>query len=342
MKKLLSLFSIGALLSLLVVACSNSDNRLLIRINQPKIGVAISNLNDPFLSEVKTAITDEARGKLKVDIVDCQDSQPIQNDNIDQFLSKKYDVIAINLVDRTAASHLIERAKEENVPVIFFNNKPEGTDLQKYDKAYYVGTLPEQSPSLEGEIVVDYSKAHPEADKNKDGIIQYVMLTGTPKEQDTELRTKFSVDAIENWGLKVQKIAEDTAMWDRKKAETKMSSILSTQVNKIEAVIANNDDMALGVIDALKAKGYFNGTKYIPVVGIDGTGEALQAIKTGTLLGTVLNDGKSQGKAISQLAISLAKKKIPSQDNMDFEMTDGKYIWIPFKKITRDNLDEAE
>ncbi|WP_027093819.1 galactose ABC transporter substrate-binding protein [Cohnella thermotolerans] len=306
------------------------------------IGVAIYKFDDTFMTGVRNAISDAANGKAKVDIVDSQNSQPTQNDKVDLFISKKYDAMAINAVDRTAAGVIIDKAKAANIPVVFLNREPLADDMKKWDKVYYVGAKAEQSGTMEGELLVDYWKAHPEADKNKDGVIQYVMLKGEPGHQDAELRTKFSIQAIEDAGLKVEKVAEDTAMWDRAKAQDKMATFLSAHGDKIEAVLANNDDMALGAIEALKAAGYFKDGKYIPVVGVDATAPALQALSDGTLLGTVLNDAKNQGAATFKLALALANGETPSKDNTGYDITDGKYVWIPYKKITKDNMDDAK
>ncbi len=204
--------------------------------------------------------------------------------------------------------------------------------MKKWDKVYYVGAKAEQSGTMSGQLVVDYFKSHPEADKNKDGALQYVMLKGEPGHQDAELRTKFSVKAVEDAGIKVEKLAEDTAMWDRVKGQEKMAAFLASHGDKIEAVFANNDDMALGAIEALKAKGYFKDNKYIPVVGVDATAPALKALEDGTMLGTVLNDAKNQGKATLNLAQVLASGQTPSKDNIGYELTDGKYVWVPYKK----------
>ncbi|NOV04489.1 galactose ABC transporter substrate-binding protein [Paenibacillus planticolens] len=310
---------------------------------KPTIGVAIYKFDDTFMSGVRAAIADAAKDKATVDIVDSQNSQPTQNDKVDLFITKKVNALAINAVDRTAAGVIIDKAKTANVPVVFLNREPLADDMKKWDKVYYVGAKAEQSGTMEGQLLVDYFKAHPEADKNKDGKIQYVMLKGEPGHQDAELRTKFSVQAITDAGLGVEKIAEDTAMWDRVKGQEKMAAFLAANEDKIEAVIANNDDMALGAIEALKAKGYFKeGGKYMPVVGVDATAPALQALGDGTLLGTVLNDAKNQGAATTNVATALANGLVPSKETTGYDVTDGKYIWISYKKITKANMNEAK
>jgi methyl-galactoside transport system substrate-binding protein len=298
------------------------------------VGVAVYKFDDTFMTAVRGAISKEASGKIKVDIVDSQNAQPTQNDQVDLFLSKKYAALAINPVDRTAAASILDKAKNANVPVVFFNREPLPEDMQKWDKVYYVGAKAEESGSLQGQIAVDYWKAHPEADKNKDGKIQYVMLTGEPGHQDAELRTQHSVKAITDAGLQVEELAKDTAMWDRVQGQEKMAAFLGSQGEKIELVLANNDDMALGAIEALKAAGYFSGDKFMPVVGVDATAPAMDALKAKTLIGTVLNDAENQGKATLNLALVLAQGQTPSKDNVGYDITDGKYIWVPYKKVT--------
>ncbi|MFB6364303.1 galactose ABC transporter substrate-binding protein [Paenibacillus elgii] len=308
----------------------------------PTIGVAIYKFDDTFMTGVRNAISQAAEGKAKADIVDSQNSQPTQNDKVDLFITKKVNALAINPVDRTAAGVIIDKAKNANIPVVFMNREPLADDMKKWDKVYYVGAKAEQSGTMEGQLIVDYFKANPAADKNKDGVLQYVMLKGEPGHQDAELRTKFAIKAVEDAGIKVEKLAEDTAMWDRVKGQEKMAAFLASHGDKIEAVFANNDDMALGAIEALKAKGYFKDNKFIPVVGVDATAPALKALEEGTLLGTVLNDAKNQGKAAFSIANVLAQGQTPTKENTGYDITDGKYVWISYKKITKENMNDAK
>ena len=303
------------------------------------IGVAVYKFDDTFMTAVRNNIQSAADAVgAKVDIVDCQNAQPTQNDKVDLFITKKMNALAINPVDRTAAGVIIDKAKKAKIPVVFFNREPLADDMKKWDKVYYVGAKAEQSGTIEGQLVVDYFKAHP----TKDGVIKYVMLKGEPGHQDAELRTKFSIATIEAAGFKVQKLAEDTAMWDRVKAQDKMASFLASLGGKIDVVIANNDDMALGAIEALKAAGYFKGSKYMPVVGVDATAPGIQALLDGTLLGTVLNDAKNQGKATLMVADALANGKAVTKATVGYDITDGQYIWVPYKKIVKANVDEAK
>jgi methyl-galactoside transport system substrate-binding protein len=248
--------------------------------------------------------------------------------------------MAINPVDRTAAGVIIEKAKKANIPVVFFNKEPLPEDMQKWDKIYYVGARAEESGTMSGQIIVDYWKSHPEADKNGDGVLQYIMIKGEPGHQDAELRTEYSIKAITDAGIPVEKLAEDTALWDRVRGQEKMAAFLAAHGDNIEAVLANNDDMALGAIEALKAGGYFKDGKFMPVVGVDATAPAIQALEEGTLLGTVLNDAINQGQATFNLSFLLAQGETPTSENSGYEISDGKYVWVPYRKVTPENVDE--
>ncbi|OPA73708.1 methyl-galactoside ABC transporter substrate-binding protein [Paenibacillus selenitireducens] len=342
MKKLTSMILASALLAAVISGCSSGKSSGGDGGKEPQVGVAIYKFDDTFMTGVRNAITDASKGIATADIVDSQNSQPTQNDKVDLFITKGAKALVINPVDRTAAGVIIDKAKPKDIPVVFLNREPLPEDMKKWDKVYYVGAKAEESGTMSGQLIVDYWKAHPEADKNKDGVLQYVMLKGEPGHQDAELRTKFAIQAIEDAGIKVEKLAEDTAMWDRVKGQEKMAAFLAAHGDKIEAVFANNDDMALGAIEALKANGYFKDNKFMPVVGVDATAPALQALEDGTLLGTVLNDAKNQGKASITLASVLAKGETPTKDNVGYDITDNQYIWISYKKITKDNMADAK
>ncbi|WP_026888132.1 galactose ABC transporter substrate-binding protein [Clostridium beijerinckii] len=322
-------------------ASSGGDAQTSTKSSNTLIGSAIYKFDDTFMTGVRTAMEGEAKEKgSTIELVDSQNKQPTQNEQVDTFITKGVNALAINPVDRTAAGPIIEKAKAKKLPIVFLNREPEKADMDSYDKVWYVGAHAEQSGTLSGQLIADYFKAHPEADKNHDGVVQYVMLQGEPGHQDATLRTEYSIKAIEAAGLKTQKLAADTAMWDKAKATDLMKAFMTGQgVDKIEAVLCNNDDMALGAVEALKAEGYNKGdaSKYIPVVGVDATAPALQAMKEGSLLGTVLNDAENQGKATVNIALAAAQGKEINKENIGFDVTDGKYVWIDYVKVTQDN-----
>ena len=150
------------------------------------------------------------------------------------------------------------------------------------------------------------------------------------------LRSQYSVETIKDAGIEPVELASAIANWDKLEA-MKMTNafIMSIGPENIEAVIANNDEMALGAVEALKAQDYNKGdpAMYIPVVGVDANASALEAMDKGEMLGTVLNDADNQGIAAVRLAIALAEGKDVS--TVGYHVTDGKYIWIPYQKVTR-------
>lgn len=342
-KKLLAIALSVTAVTAMMAGCGSSDKKTGDSGSSSKvlIGSAIYKFDDTFMTGVRNAMQGEAdKEEVKIELVDSQNKQPTQNEQVDTFITKGVNALAINPVDRTAAAPIIKKAKDKKLPIVFLNREPEKVDMDSYDKVWYVGAKAEESGKLSGEIIADYFKANKGADKNGDGIIQYVMLQGEPGHQDATLRTEYSIKAIEEKGFKTEKLAADTAMWDKAKATDLMKAFITGQgIGKIEAVICNNDDMALGAIEALKAEGYNKGdaAKYIPVVGVDATAPALQAMKEGSLLGTVLNDADNQGKATVAIAAAAAQGKEINKSTIGYEVTDGKYVWIPYVKVTVDN-----
>jgi len=318
------------------------------------IGSCVYKFDDTFMTGVRNAMTDTANQLgAQLEIADSQNKQPTQNEQVDTFITKGVDSLAINPVDRTAAGPIADKAKAAGLPIVFFNREPLEDVMQSYDKIWYVGARAEESGTMSGAILVDYFNANPDADKNGDGLIQYVLMQGEPGHQDAELRTEYSQKAMFDAGWILAKenykdtdeclLAIDTAMWDKVKGADLMKAwIASIGLDKIEAVVANNDDMGLGAIEALKAEGYNTGdpAKFIPVVSVDATAPALEAMKDGSLLGTVLNDAVNQGAATVKIAFVAANGQAIDSASIGYEVTDGKYVWIPYVKVTKDNFTE--
>lgn len=306
------------------------------------VGVSIRKYDDTFLTEMRNHIADKAAEiGVEIDVTDSKADQTTQNNNIDLYLTKGYEALAVNMQERSAADVVIGKANLDNVPVVFFNTEPFAEALALSDKVYYVGAKAEESGTMQGVALAEYWDAHPEADLNGDGVIQYVMIKGEPGHQDAELRTEYSIKYLTDNGYKVECLAEDTGMWDRVKGQDKMATFLAAHPDKIEAVFANNDDMALGAIEALKAQGYFGDSgKYIPVMGVDATAVGKDAIKAGEMLATSLNDAKNQAYATIELAALLAKGEAPTAENYNYTVTDGKYIWIPYVAVNASNVDQ--
>ena len=339
MLKLRKFFALAAVLAL---ACAGAAFAL--EADEVLVGACIYKFDDTFMTGVRNnmkAEMDKIGGELE--ITDSQNRQPLQNDQVDAYIAKGANALIINTVDRTAAMPLMEKAKAAGIPIVFINREPEAEVMQAYDKIWYDGAKAEESGTQSGELIVDYFKKNPGADKNKDGKIQYIMLRGEQGHQDAVLRTEYSTKAMKEGGFEIEELGSDTANWDKVQATDKMKGFISAVgIERIEAVLANNDDMALGAIEALKAEGYNMGdpAKYIPVVGVDATAPALEAMAKGEMLGTVLNDAENQGKAAVRVAVAAAMGKEVTKETTGYEITDGKYIWVPYRKVTIENYKE--
>ena len=311
------------------------------------VGVCIYKFDDTFMTNVRNNMQAQADALgIEIEMVDSQNKQPTQNEQVDTFITKGMTALAVNPVDRTAAGPLVEKASAAGLPIVFLNREPEPDVMQSYDKVWYVGAKAEESGTMSGEIIADYWNANKDtADKNGDGKLQYIMITGEPGHQDATLRTEYSVKALTDAGIEVEEIGNDTAMWNKVQATDLMNAFITSQgIDTIEAVLCNNDDMALGVIESLKANGYNTGdaSKFIPVVGVDATAAALEAMANGSLLGTVLNDAENQGIATTNIAAMAAAGQEITSDTVGYEITDGKYVWVPYVKITTENYQDFQ
>ena len=142
------------------------------------------------------------------------------------------------------------------MPVIFFNREPVEEDLRRWEYAFYVGLPAGDAGVLQGELVLDAWQNHREKiDRSGDGVIQYVMLEGEPGHQDALLRTEYCISTLAKAGVSTEKLASDAANWQRGQASVSMRQWLQEFGENIEVVFANNDDMALGAIDACSEAG---------------------------------------------------------------------------------------
>ncbi|HHE3649150.1 galactose/glucose ABC transporter substrate-binding protein MglB [Pasteurella multocida] len=301
-----------------------------------RIGVTIYKYDDNFMSLMRKEINKEAEQFKDIELLmnDSQNAQAVQNDQVDGLISKGVKALAINLVDPAAAPTIIGKAKPDDIPVVFFNKDPGAKAIGSYEHAYYVGTDPKESGLIQGSLIAKHWQANPAYDLNKDGKIQYVLLKGEPGHPDAEARTKFVIEELNNKGIQTEQLFIDTGMWDAALAKDKMDAWLSSsKANQIEVIIANNDGMAMGALEATKAHG-----KKLPIFGVDALPEVLQLIKKGEIAGTVLNDGVNQGKAVVQLSNNLAKGK-PATEGTKWQLKD-RVVRIPYVGVDADNLNE--
>lgn len=313
-----------------------------------RIGVSAYDQYDTFISLLMErfhyyANEKNAGGDISITIIQesANGNQITQNDQVESFINAGCDVICVNLVDRTDVSVIIDKVEAAGIPALFFNRELVPEDLNRCDNLYYVGAEALVSGQMQGQLIVDLYNENPDdVDRNSDGIIQYVMLEGEAGHQDAIFRTEYSVNTLIDAGIDVERLDGAIASWTRTRAESKMTQWLAaygpngTTEKRMEVVFANNDDMALGAIDALKKTG-LGRSEWPVIVGIDGTLEGLAAVKDNTMAGTVLNDADGQARALVELACSLyTGQPLPS----DLTLLDEKYIRLPYEVITSENV----
>ena len=306
-----------------------------------RLGVALYAQDDTFIASLTQDLERlvqeaevEREQRINLTVMDAANNQTAQMGQVDRLLERGCDVLFVNIVDRTAASVIVDKAQEAGAPLIFFNRQPVAEDINYRGRVYYVGASAEESGRLQGELVAEAWKKESGLDRNGDGVIQYVMLEGEPGHQDSLLRTEYSIKAVMEAGIEVEKLANAPANWNRGQGAARMSQWLREYGQDIEVVFSNNDDMAMGAIDAIQEWG-----GPIPlVVGVDATAPAREAVAAGDLYGTVLNDAQGQAKAMVDLALALMDGREPDQV---VELQEDHYVWLPYRRVDRDSLEEA-
>ncbi len=301
-----------------------------------RIGVSLYRGDDTFLNNIRGELErcakdfEQEKGvKVTLDIQDAKGNQNTQNDQVERFLALGCDVLCINPVDRTAASVLIDKAMAAQTPVIFFNRQPVAEDMDRWDRIFYVGAEAKASAVLQGSIVVDGYRENPEKlDLNGDGVVSYVLLEGESSHQDSLIRTEWSVQTLKDGGVPIEKLTGGIANWERSQASALMEQWLEKYPGRIELVICNNDDMALGAIDAMERAGM----EGIAVVGIDGTTPGLAAVESGKLMGTVAIDRTQYAGAILAIATGEA---LGWEPDAKLEFEDGKYYQCPWQIVVK-------
>lgn len=300
-----------------------------------RIGVSLYRGDDTFINNLRSVLEEQAKAyeqetgiKVTLDIQEAKGNQNVQNNQIERFISLGCNVLCVNPVDRNSAAGMIDKAMAAGVPVVFFNRQPVEEDMNRWDQLYYVGADAKESAVLQGEILVDLYRTAPETlDRNGDGLVSYVLLEGESNHQDSLIRTEWSIQTLKDGNVPIEKITGGIANWERSQGSALIEQWLEAYPDKIELIISNNDDMALGAIDAIER----TGIQDITIVGIDATTPGVEAVRSGKMLGTIESDKQVYAGTIFQTAASLA---LGEQPETEFE--DGKYYWCP-QRIIRSN-----
>ena len=276
-----------------------------------KIGVTFPIL-DQFLQKVADGITAEAKAQgAEVNIVAAEEKTDVQLGQVENFISQKVDAIIVIAVDTDAATPMTEAAKAANIPLVYVNRRP--------------ADLPEGVPYVGSDSLVSGTLEMTELARLAGGKGNVVIIQGDPANEASVLRTKGCEDVVaKNPEMKVIKKA--AANWARDKGQSVMENWLQSG-DDIKVVCANNDEMALGAINAIKAANKKLGADGILVGGVDATADALAAMEAGDLAVTVFQDAAGQGGGGVAAAIKL----------VNGETVDA-YVDIPYQLVTPDNM----
>ena len=281
-----------------------------------KIGVSMDKFDDNFLTVLRNGMSDYAKTVpgVSLQIEDAKDDVSKQISQVQNFIANKVDAIIVNPVDTSATAAITKAAGDAGVPLVYVNREP--TDVDKLGpKAAFVASNEAQSGTLETQAIC----------KLLGGKGDILVIEGELSNQAAVQRTKDIHEVIATDPCKGMKIiAEQTAAWDRTKAQNLMTNWLSKGMH-YDAVISNNDEMAVGAIQAMKAAGV--DTKTAIVGGVDATQDALASMKAGDLKVTVFQDAAGQGKGAVDAALALAAGK-PVE----------KKVYIPFQLVTPANM----
>ena len=316
MKKLIAL-----VMALLIVAlCGVATAE-----DAPKIGVAIYQFADNFMTLYRTELArylteDCGIPAENITIMDGKNDQAEQTNQIDAFIADNVDVMIINLVQSSSAASVIQKADAAGIPVVFINREPTADDMALSENICYVGADARQSGTFQGQIIAETEN---KGDWNGNGVVDYVMIMGDPENVDAQYRTEFSIKALTDAGLTVNKLFEQRGDWDQTKGQELAATALSQYGDDVDVIFCNNDAMALGAYQAIVDAGRTVGQD-IYLVGVDALDECQAMVQDGTMTGTVLNDHIGQSHTAADVALLAAKG-----EKME------KYYWVDYVKVTK-------
>lgn len=305
-----------------------------------KVDVLLYRFDDAYISLLRQNLEEiqrENEGKVEFIFYDGRNNQSVQDASINEIIKRgDSNLMLLNLVDTKSTRAAINKIKEKNIPVVLFNREPIDIDaIKSYNKSYFVGTDAEEAGMMQGKILIQEWNTHKEImDKNRDNIMQYIMLMGERDNLEAIERTRHSILTINDAGIMTQELALRVGNWNEDTAENLMETLFLQYGNKIEAIISNNDSMAIGAIKTLQRYGYNKGdkTKMIPVVGVDAIPEAQEAIKQGFMTGSVLQDADAMADALYKVGMNLVHNRKPLEGTeYKFDQT-GVAIRIPYRE----------
>ncbi|MHC8382231.1 sugar ABC transporter substrate-binding protein [Pseudomonas sp. LB3P14] len=280
-----------------------------------KIGVSMSQFDDTWLTYLRESMDKKAKSYpegIQLQFEDARSDVVKQLSQVENFISQKVDAIVVNPVDTAATKKITEAAVKAGIPLVYVNRRPDDLKLPK-------GVVTVASNDLEaGEMQMQYL-----ADK-MGGKGDIVILLGDLANNSTTNRTKGVKDVLAKYpNIKIEQ--EQTGIWSRDKGMTLVNDWL-TQGRKFDAVVSNNDEMAIGAAMALQQAGVDKGS--VLIAGVDGTPDGLNAIKKGNMTVSVFQDAKGQADGSIDTAVKMAKNEPVEQA-----------VWVPYRLITPQNVD---
>ena len=277
------------------------------------LGVSMALFDDNFLTAVRASMKARARElEVSIQFEDAQNDIGRQLSQIQNFIAQKVDAIVVNPVDTDATPRMTRLVTRAGIPLVYVNRMP--ADKQLPPGVSFVGSDETQSGTLEMAEVCRLLK----------GKGEIVVLIGELTNQAARQRTQDVYDVIarpECRGIRV--LDKQAADWKRTQAADLMTNWLSAGLRP-QAVVANDDEMAIGAIQSLRQAGLLSKTL---VAGIDATPDGLAAMKAGELQATVFQNAPAQGRGAVDTALKLARgESVPG------------FVWVPFELVTPGNL----
>lgn len=286
------------------------------------IGVSMALFDDNFLTVLRNGIQELADDMDNVDlqIEDAQNDVARQLDQINNFVASGVDAIIVNPVDTSATQAMTAAAESAGVPLVYVNREPVNVDTLPDNQAF-VASNEIESGTLEAFEICKILRS-----QGKAGGAKAYLMMGELSNQAAVQRTKDVHDILGTDMCNfISLIDEQTANWSREQATSLMTNWLSSG-EEFDAVFANNDEMAIGAIQAMKAAGL--DMEVIVVGGVDATQDALAAMQAGDLDVTVFQNAAGQGSGALDAALKLARGEEVEQK-----------VYIPFELVTPANID---
>lgn len=284
------------------------------------IGVSMALFDDNFLTVLRNGMSDYAKtlDGVELQIEDAQNDVSKQQSQIQNFIAAGVTAIIVNPVDTDATAAMSKIAADAGIPLVYVNREPVNVDTLP-EKQAFVASNEQESGTLQTQEIC----------KMLGGKGKAVVMMGELSNQAARMRTKDIHDVLGTDQCKgIEIVEEQTANWSRTQGSDLLTNWLSAGV-EFDAVISNNDEMAIGAIQALKAAG--RAMDSVVIGGIDATQDALAAMAAGDLDVTVFQNAAGQGKGSVDAALKLAKG----------EPVDKK-VYIPFELVTKENLDKYQ